>query len=106
MRPDGFVSIDGGECGTLVTRAFDLKGEDIYINADATWGEIYTEIIDAETNRPHQGFWVPGEEPPPFSGDSTRAKIEWKYPHDLIFEKPVRLKFYLHQARLFSFWIE
>lgn len=106
LRPDGFVSIDGGNCGTIVTKPFELKGEDVYINADATWGEIYSEVVDAETQRPHEGFWVPGEKPPPFTGDSTRAKIRWKYPHDLVFEKPVRLKFYIHQARLFSFWIE
>ena len=106
LRPDGFVSIDGGECGQILTKPFELKGEDVYINADATWGEIYAEIVDGETRRAHQGFSVPGEEPPPFSGDSTRAKIRWKHPHDLVFEKPVRLRFYLRQARLFSFWIE
>ena len=106
LCPDGFVSIDGGECGTMVTKPFELKGEDVYINADATWGEIYSEILDAETQRPHEGFWVPGEEPPPFTGDSTNAKIRWKYPHDLVFEKAVRLKFYLRQARLYSFWIQ
>ena len=106
LRSDGFVSIDGDACGTIVTKPFELKGEDVYINADATWGEIYSEIIDAESQKPHEGFWVPGEEPPPFTGDSTRAKVGWKYPHDLVFEKPVRLKFYLHQARLYSFWIE
>ena len=40
---------DGDVCGTIVTKLFELKGEDVYINADATWGEIYSEIIDAET---------------------------------------------------------
>ena len=48
----------------------------------------------------------PGEHPPPFRDDSIKAKVDWKYPHDLVFEKPVRLKFYLHQARLYSFWLE
>lgn len=106
LRPDGFVSVDGGMCGTIVTKPFELKGEDVYINADATWGEIYVEILDGESWRPHEGFSVPSEEPPPFTGDSTRAKFKWKFPHDLVFEKPVRLKFFLWQARLFSFWIE
>jgi hypothetical protein len=106
LRPDGFVSIDGGECGQILTKPFELKGEDVYINANADWGEIYAEIVDGETRKPHDGFWVPGEEPDPFTGDSTKAKIMWKHPHDLVFEKPVRLRFYLRQARLFSFWIE
>ena len=103
---DRFVSIDGDEIGTIITRPFYWRGEDLYINADARWGEIYAEIQDAESGRPHPGFWVPGEEPPPFTGDSLGAKFTWKHPHDLNFEKPVRLKFYLHQARLFSYWLD
>ena len=103
---DRFVSIDGDEIGTIITRPFYWRGEDLCINADARWGEIYAEIQDAESGRPHPGFWVPGEEPPPFTGDSLDAKFTWKHPHDLNFEKPVRLKFYLHQARLFSYWLD
>ena len=103
---DRFVSIDGDEIGTIITRPFYWRGEDLWINADARWGEIYAEIQDAESGRPHPGFWVPGEEPPPFTGDSLGAKFTWKHPHDLNFEKPVRLKFYLHQARLFSYWLD
>ena len=106
LRPDGFVSIEGDNNGVILTKPFDLKGEDVYINANASWGEIYVEILDAESSRPIPGFWVPAEKPPPFTGDSTRAKIAWKHPHDLVFEKPVRLRFYIHNASLFSFWIE
>ena len=106
LPPDRFVSIDGDEIATLVTQPFHWRGEDLYLNADARWGEIYAEIQDAETGRPLPGFWVPGEEPPPFTGDSLRGKYEWKHSHDLVFEKPVRLKFYLHQARLYAYWLE
>ena len=55
---------------------------------------------------PSPNFWVPGAEPPPFTGDSLRAKYVWKDPHDLVFERPVRLKFYLHQARLYAYWLK
>lgn len=68
-------------------------------NANARWGEIYAEIQDAEIGKPLPNFWVPGAEPPPFTGDSLRAKYVWKDPHDLVFERPVRLKFYLHQVK-------
>ena len=105
LPPDRFVSIDGDEIGTIVTKPFHWRGEDLYLNADARWGEIYAEIQDGETGRPHPGFWVPGEEPPPFTGNSLGDKYIWKHPHDLVFEKPVRLKFYLHQARLYSYWL-
>ncbi|HIG57370.1 MAG TPA: hypothetical protein EYG11_00545 [Candidatus Latescibacteria bacterium] len=106
LQPDRFVSIDGDEIGTIISKPFHWRGEDLYLNADARWGEIYAEIQDAETGKPHPGFWVPGEEPPPYTGESLRARYTWKHPHDLVFEKPVRLKFYLHQARLFSYWLE
>ena len=60
----------------------------------------------ARSAKPLPNFWVPKEEPPPFTGDSLRAKYVWKHPHDLVFERPVRLKFYLHQARLYAYWLE
>ena len=37
---DRFVSVDAGMAGQLLTRAFEWKGEDLYINADSKWGEI------------------------------------------------------------------
>ena len=106
VPPDRFVAAEGDRCGVILTKPFDLQGEDIYINADASWGGIYVEIVDGETRRPFPGFWVPGEEPPPHTGNHTRQKVAFKNPHDLVFEQPVRLKFYLHQASLYSFWIE
>ena len=106
LSPDRFASIDGDEIGTVISKPFFWRGEDLYLNADARWGEIYAEIQDAESGKPLPGFWVPGEEPPPFTGDHLHGKYAWKRPHDLVFEKPVRLKFYLHQARLYSYWLE
>ena len=90
----------------MLTKPFELKGEHVYINADASWGKVYAEIVDGETRQPHAGFWVPLEEPEPFTGDEVRARVKWKPDHDLVFERPVRMRFYLHQARLYSFWIE
>ena len=103
---DRFVSLDADQAGTIITKPFMMKGEDLYVNAEANWGEIYAEIIDAETMKPFPGFWVPAELPAPLTGDHLRAKIHWKPEHDLVFEKPVRIKFYMHQARLYSFWLE
>lgn len=103
---DRFVALEADEAGQVLTQPFHLRGEDVYINADANWGKLFVEIVDAETGKPHDGFWVPGEEPDPFVGDSLTHKVAWKPDHDLVFERPVRLRFYLHQARLYSFWIE
>ena len=103
---DRFACLEAEEAGTIVTKPFMMKGEDLYINAEANWGEIYAEILDAETMKPFPGFWVPAHLPPPLTGDHLRAKIEWQPEHDLVFEKPVRIRFYLYQARLYSFWLE
>ena len=103
---DRFVSLDADQAGTITTKPFMMKGEDLYVNAEANWGEIYAEIIDAETMKPFPGFWVPAELPAPLTGDHLRTKINWKPEHDLVFEKPVRIRFYMHQARLYSFWLE
>ncbi len=106
LRPDGFVSLDADDAGTIVTKPFEWKGEDLYINVDAKWGEVYADIMDAETNKVFPGFWVPAELPTPLKGDHWRHKMEWKPDHDLVFEKPVKVRFYLNQARLYSFWLE
>jgi hypothetical protein len=56
------------------------------------------------------GFWVPalGDAANSFVGDSTRHRYEFPNPegHNFVFAGPVRLKFYLHRARLYSFWLE
>ena len=106
LPQDRFAALEADEAGQVLTKPFELKGEHVYINADASWGKVYAEIVDGETRQPHAGFWVPLEEPEPFTGDEVRARVKWKPDHDLVFERPVRMRFYLHQARLYSFWIE
>jgi len=106
LPQDRFVALEADEAGQVLTKPFELKGQDVYINADAQWGKVYVEIADGETRKAHAGFWVPLEEPTPFAGNEVRAKVQWKPQHDMIFDKPVRLRFYLHQARLYSFWLE
>ena len=105
LRPDGFVSLDGGMAGCVTSKPFVWKGEDLYVNVDARWGELYAEIVDLNM-RPIPGFWVPLEQPPPLRGDHVRGRIDWKGKHDRVFDEPVRVRFYLHHARLYSFWLE
>ena len=52
-RRDGFVSLDSGSSlGSLLTRPFTFRGDRIVINADATRGEFWVEILD-----PGAGHW-------------------------------------------------
>lgn len=106
LPADRFAALEADEAGQVLTKPFELKGEDVYLNADAKWGKVYVEIVEGASRKAVEGFWVPLEEPEPFVGDEVRFKVTWKAQHDLVFHQPVRLRFYLHQARLYSFWIE
>ena len=106
LRPDGFVSLDADAAGTIFTKPFMWRGEDLFVNVNASWGELYVSILDAETKKVFREFAVATQLPSPLKGDHSKAKIEWKADRDLVFDKPVRLRFFLHQARLYSFWLE
>ena len=76
---------------------------------DAYFAELDREmpaILDGETMKAFPGFGVPGNQPPPLTGDHLRKKIEWQTETDRVFEKPVCIRFFMHQARLYSFWLE
>ncbi len=103
LRLDGFLSLDGGEAATITTKPFLLRGEEVYLNVDAKWGAVYAEIVDGETLKRFPGFTMIGQ---PVSGDHLRARIVWNGDRERVFERPVRLIFDLHQARLYSFWLE
>jgi len=103
LRLDGFVSADAGEQGgTLLTKPMVCSGTSLRINADAPEGEIRAEVLDAE------GAPVPGCDVAsalPFSGDLLDAKLGWNTdPGTEILGKPVRIRFHLKNAKLYSFW--
>ena len=109
LRPDGFVSLDAEMQGTLVTRPFVWpQGKRLMLNCDASWGEIYAEVVDVETAvRPLLGFGRSAGGP--IVGDHPNGvALEWDgiAPEGYGWEQPVRLKLYAHQARLYSFWLE
>ena len=108
LRPDGFVSVEASMAGELTTQPFlwpDDAAASLFINASASWGEIYCELIDASARKPLEGFWVPAHPPQPFVGDCTRHRVEWGAGADLVMArgKVAQVKLYLHQASLFSF---
>jgi hypothetical protein len=115
LRPDGFISLEAGnEEGTVTTQPLQLQGNSLFINADAREGQIRIEILDSKivshtTDEPD----VPIH---PFlrancgavTSDSIRHHINWNGKSDLpaLNGKTVRLKFYIRNARLYSFWTE
>ena len=128
LRLDGFCSLDAGdEGGTLLTVPFWPKGKHLYINADASEGEIRVEVL--------QEYTAPGNKDTglfslenciPFNGDALAHRVEWKHGENFIDDFPdrwnvelpeidagktrhftkraIELKIYIKNAKLYSIW--
>jgi hypothetical protein len=101
-RLDGFVSVDAGEDGTLTTRRFIAIGDTLVLNAKAEHGAIRVEAIDA-LGRVIKGFSK--DNCKPITGDDFRHVVSWKAGSNChpLQARPIKLRFHLKQAKLFSF---
>jgi hypothetical protein len=105
LRRDGFASMNSDSAGgELITRPLTFGGQHLFINADATDGEVRAEFLDAA-----------GKAIPPFTADncepfrrnSTSAELRWKGADDLsaLPKGPIRARFIVKNGALYSFWI-
>jgi len=105
LRRDGFASMDAGsDEGTLTTRPLRFSGKHLFVNVAAAEGELRAEVLD------EKGQSVPSfarEKCEPIRADKTLVRIRWSGVEDLasLAGKPVRFRFYLRNARLYSFWV-
>ena len=102
LRLDGFVSIDAPAAGTMTTKKFVFIGDTLEVNANATGGSIVVEAISAD-GKVIEGFSK--KDSIPITTDSVRHVLKWKDNDDchLIQARPIRLRFYLKKAKLYSF---
>ena len=108
LRRDGFVSMKAGkEEGMLMTEPLIFDGKYLFVNADVKGkkSQLSVEILD-ENGKPIEGFTKEdclGLK----KSDSTKSMIKWKNGQDLssLANRPVRLKFYVKDGDLYSFWI-
>jgi hypothetical protein len=101
LRVDGFASVGGpNQEGTLTTQPLLLKGNSLFVNADAKGGELKVEILSVEGFDPGHCL--------PITTDGVRQEIRWKDQSGMkpLEGKPVRLRYHLKNARLYSFWME
>jgi hypothetical protein len=104
LRRDGFVSMAAGaEEGFVETRSVRLDGTRLFVNVDARRGELSAEITGRELP---PGFADVRSQP--IRGDQLRAEVVWPSGTDLkaLAGRTVRIRFYLKNAGLYSFWIE
>jgi hypothetical protein len=115
MRRDGFASMDDGPAGsvqrigpgvmprTLTTRPVRFSGSHLFVNVDASAGELRTEVLDQEGRALPQ---FASEACVPVREDSTRAAVVWRGADLAVLRgQPVRFRFHLTRGRLYAFWV-
>ena len=110
LRLDGFISVEASdEEGTLTTKPFKFKGNRLMINADAGAGELAVEILEYRNLyrsidvTPMDGFTR--AECVALKDNDVRHVVAWKHGSELrgLEGKTIKLKFYLRNAKLYSF---
>ena len=104
VRIDGFVSVQaplsGGE---FVTKPLVFQGKELVMNfATSAAGSVQVEIQDV-TGRPIPGFALPDSTE--IFGDQIEGRVSWGGGSDLgeLAGRPIRLRFVLKDADLYSF---
>lgn len=102
LRKDGFVSFDAGEAeGSLTTRPMRNAQGPLLVNADASGGSIRVEVLGPD------GQALPGysaRDSVAIKTDSVSRKVTWKTANELPdTNDPIRLRFHLKNASLYSF---
>lgn len=101
LRKDGFASLDAKEQGTLTTKRLAGVAGPLRINCAAAAGSIRAEVLAAD------GKVIPGysrEDCDAIAADSIDAAVTWKSRRELPkTSQPLRLRFILEQASLYSF---
>jgi len=104
LRRDGFVSLEAGaKEGVLTTVPLTLKGETLWVNAEASSGSVTVEVCDRD-GKPLPGF--ERDKCVRATGNQVHQKIGWVSRQGLPLDRVVKLKFYVRSARLYSFWME
>lgn len=101
LRRDGFASMNG--TGELLTEPFCFKGEYLFVNVEAR-GKLLVEVLDKD-GKTIEGYTK--DKCVPITVDNTRQLVEWDGKKTLagLDGNVIRLRFYLTDGDLYSFWI-
>jgi hypothetical protein len=106
LRRDGFAGMAAGAApGWLVTEPFICPGGRLRVNANAAGGELSVAVLEAdgmhaiEFAKPRCAV---------LDGDAMAYPVTWyeRASLDALIGQEIRLKFYLREAELFSFWLD
>ena len=107
LRLDGFASLHAGDTeAEMITRPLVWRGSTLWVNADASDGEIAVELLDEEGNVLGEAWSL--ERAVPIGEDGVRLAVRWSGSEDLsAFElQSVRLRVRMQNADLYAFWSE
>lgn len=100
MPRDRYVSRDvGTDGGTLCTPPVILPGNKMTVNA-AVAGELRVRLLD-QAGKPIPAF--DADDCHPIQGDSLTHSVQWKAAMTTLRDRPVKIEFILHDARLYAF---
>jgi len=107
LELDRFICLEakGDEWGTIITKPFKLTGSALRVNVNAAKGRVRVDVLDT-AGRPIPGF--SGKDSKIFKAvNKLRLGPRWSRFSDLarLKGKIVRLRFMLHNARLYAFQI-
>jgi hypothetical protein len=104
MRVDGFVSVDAEYAGgEFATPALLFSGNQLSLNTDTSaGGHVRVELQD-ESAQPYAGFSA--DDCDPINGNLIHRVVSWRGKSDLgaWAGRPVRLRFVMRDAKLYSF---
>ncbi len=97
---DRFVSLDSADEGWILTRPFQLPAGLLHLNLEATSGDCRIELCEADSQRVLARSL-------PITGDKLDAAVTWDGDSlAALHGKTIRLRFHLHEAKLFSYWYD
>ena len=104
LRRDGFCGMVADGNGEIVTRPLVFTGAHLFVNAECFFGEVAAEAIGAD------GKAIPGFAAADCRGlkyvDRTKAELVFAGGTlDALKGREIRLRFKLHCATLYSFWV-
>jgi len=109
-RRDGLVPLtnasrpSSGDPGSVTTKPVVFEGNSLHVNAVVRdGGSLRVEVLDTQTGQP-----IPGFTSRVIRGDQYDEKVRWDGRADLsnVSGKPVKLRFSLVNADLYSYWVD
>jgi hypothetical protein len=100
LRRDGFVSLGAKETkGTLTTESFKLSGTDLYVNTDALKGNCIVEVLGKDD--------IILAKSTNMTGDLRHSKVNWQKGNLTSLQgQIISMRFILHNASIYSYWID